>query len=200
MLCRSAMRKGGWQKNPSRGLAGKTLGLLGVGIIGKQIAQIGNAMRMRVIAWSPHLTAERAGASGAECVSFEKVFSDSDIVSIHIPLMPNNCGLIGEKELGLMQPHSFLSNTARAGLVKEEALRKVLEQRKIAGVGLDVYWEEPLPADHPLGTMENVMITPHVAGYSIRIPGRHFALLLDNVGCFVRGEPLGNVATKVKWF
>lgn len=192
-----AMREGGWQKNPSRGLAGKTLGLLGVGIIGKQIAQIGNAMRMRVIAWSPHLTAERAGASGAECVSFEKVFSDSDIVSIHIPLMPNNCGLIGEKELGLMQPHSFLINTARAGLVKEEALRKVLEQRKIAGVGLDVYWEEPLPADHWLRRQENVLLQPHLGGMTDKGYESLVAPAVDNVMAYLDGRPKNLVNPEV---
>jgi len=192
-----AMREGRWQKNPSRGLAGKTLGLLGLGIIGKQIAQIGNAMRMRVLAWSPHLTAERAGASEAECVSFEKVFSDSDIVSIHIPLMPNNRGLIGEKELGLMQPHSFLINTARAGLVKEEALRKVLEQRKIAGVGLDVYWEEPLPADHWLRRQENVLLQPHLGGMTDKGYESLVAPAVDNVMAYLDGRPKNLVNPEV---
>lgn len=192
-----AMREGRWQKNPSRGLAGKTLGLLGLGIIGKQVAQVGNAMRMRVIAWSPHLTVERASASGTEYVSFEKVFSYSDIVSIHIPLMPNNRGLIGEKELGLMQPHSFLINTARAGLVQEEALRKVLEQRKIAGVGLDVYWEEPLPADHWLRRQEHVLLQPHLGGMTYRGYEALVAPAVDNVIAYLDGRPKNLVNPEV---
>ena len=192
-----AMREGEWQKNPSRGLAGKTLGLLGLGIIGKQVARVGNAMHMRVIAWSPHLTAERASASGAEFVSFEKVFFDSDIVSIHIPLMPNNRELIGEKELGLMQPHSFLINTARAGLVKEEALRKVLEERKIAGAGFDVYWEEPLPTDHWLRRQENALLQPHVGGMTDKGYESLVAPAVDNVLAYLDGRPKNLVNPEV---
>jgi phosphoglycerate dehydrogenase-like enzyme len=143
-----AMREGFWQKNPSAGLAGKTLGLLGLGVIGQQMTQIAKAMRMRVIAWSPNPTPDRASANGAECVSFEKIFTDSDIVSLHAPLSPDNKGMVGEKELGMIRPHALLVNPVRAALIQEDALRKALEERKIAGAGFDVYGKKPLPADH----------------------------------------------------
>jgi phosphoglycerate dehydrogenase-like enzyme len=107
-----ALRQGHWQTRPGRGLAGKTLGLLGLGAIGQQVAEIARAMRMRILAWSPHLTPERARTHGTECVSFQQLFTDSDIVSIHAPLLPNNHGLVGEAELHLMRPHALLINTA----------------------------------------------------------------------------------------
>ncbi|WP_089938927.1 NAD(P)-dependent oxidoreductase [Candidatus Entotheonella palauensis] len=112
-----AMREGRWQTQPSRGLVGKTLGLLGLGAIGQQVAQIANAMRMRVIAWSPNLTPERAQAHGAECISFEQIFTDSDIVSLHAPMLPENRDMVGEAELSLMPQHAFFDQycPSRAG-------------------------------------------------------------------------------------
>jgi phosphoglycerate dehydrogenase-like enzyme len=111
--------------------------------------------------------------------------------------MPNNRGLIGEKELDLMQPHSFLINTARAGLVKEEALRKVLEQRKIAGAGLDVYWEEPLPADHWLRRQENVLLQPHLGGMTDKGYESLVAPAVDNVMAYLDGRPKNLVNPEV---
>ena len=184
-----AMREGKWQTQPSRGLVGKTLGLLGLGAIGQQVAEIANAMRMRVIAWSPHLTAERARAHGAEYVPFEQIFTDSDIVSLHAPMSPENRDMVGEAELSLMPPHAFLINTARAGLVNENALRQALERGAIAGAGFDVYWEEPLPIDHWLRRQENVLMQPHLGGFTDEGYESLITPAINNVIAFLDGAP-----------
>lgn len=184
-----AMRAGKWQTRPSWGLVGKTIGLLGLGHIGRQVADIANAFRMRVIAWSPNLTPERAHACGAEYVPFEQLFSDSDVVSVHAPMLPENRDLIGEVELNLMRPHALLINTARAGLINEQALRQALENGTIAAAGLDVYWEEPLPEDHWLRRQANVLLQPHLGGFT----DEGYASLIEpavvNVLAFLDGQP-----------
>ena len=191
------MRQGGWQTRLSRGLSGKTLGILGLGRIGGQVAEIAKAMRMRVIAWSPHLTPERAGKSLAEAVPFENIFMDSDIVSIHARLLPDNREMVGESELGLMRPHAFLINTARAALVNEQAIRQALEHDRIAGAGFDVYWEEPLPADHWLRRQKNVLLQPHLGGFTEEGFASLIAPAIDNVTAFLDGQPKNLVNPEV---
>lgn len=180
---------GGWQTRPSRGLAGKTLGLLGLGAIAQQVAQIGRAMRMRIIAWSPRLTQERAHMHGAEAVSFERLFRESDVLSIHAPLLPDNHNMVDEAELALMRPHAYLVNTARAALVNEQALRQALERGTIAGAGCDVYWEEPLPPDHWLRQMENVLLQPHLGGFTDEGYESLIGPAVENVLAFLDGKP-----------
>ncbi len=192
-----AMREGKWQTQPSRGLIGKTLGVLGLGVIGQQVAEIANAMRMRVMAWSPNLTPERAQAHGAECVSFEQIFTDSDIVSLHAPMLPENCDMVGEAELSLMPSHAFLVNTARAGLVNENALRQALERGAIAGAGFDVYWEEPLPSDHWLRRQDNVLMQPHLGGFTDEGYESLITPAIDNVMAFLDGAPVNLVNPEV---
>lgn len=160
------MQRGGWQTAAPRALAGRTIGLIGLGMVGGQVAEIAKAMRMRVLAWSPHLTTERAQRVGAECVAFTQIFSDSDIVSVHAPLLQANRGMIGESEIGLMRPDALLINTARAALVDEGALRASLSSGAIGGVGLDVYWEEPLPPTHWLRREKNAVLQPHLGGFT----------------------------------
>lgn len=193
----SALRQGKWQTRPSRGLVGKTLGLVGLGVIGQQVAQIGNAMRMRVLAWSPHLTPERASAHGAECVAFEQLLRDSDIVSLHAPMLPDNRDMLGEHELHLMRPHAYLINTARAALVNEQALRQALERGTIAGAGLDVFWEEPLPADHWLRRQPNVLMQPHLGGFTDEGYANLLTPAVDNVVAFLDGAPKNLVNPEV---
>jgi phosphoglycerate dehydrogenase-like enzyme len=193
----SALRQGQWQTRPSRGLIGKTLGLVGLGAIGQQVAQIGNAMHMRVVAWSPHLTLERARAHSAEYVAFESLFRESDIVSIHAPMLPENRDMIGEPELGLMRPNAYLINTARAGLVNEQALRQALERGTIAGAGFDVYWEEPLPADHWLRRQPNVLMQPHLGGFTDAGYASLLTPAVDNVIAFLDGAPRNLVNPEV---
>ena len=184
-----AMRDGRWQTRPPQGLAGKTLGILGLGVVGKQVAEIGKTMRMRVIAWSPHLTSERARESNAEFVSFKQIFSLSDIVSIHAPLLTDNRDMVGEAELSLMHPHALLVNTARAALVNEKTLRQALEQDTIAGAGLDVYWEEPLPIDHWLRRQKNVLLSPHLGAFTDKGYESLICPAIDNVMAFLDGHP-----------
>ncbi len=193
-----AMREGKWQTQPSRGLVGKTIGLLGLGVIGQQMAEIATAMRMRIIAWSPNLTPERASAHGATCVSFEQIFSESDIVSLHAPMLPENQDMVGEAELNLMPSHAFLINTARAGLVNENALRQALERNAIAGAGLDVYWEEPLPVDHWLRRQDNVLMQPHLGGFTNEGYESLITPAIDNVIAFLDGAPVNLVNPEVR--
>lgn len=192
-----AMRDGKWQTQPSRGLIGKTLGLLGLGAIGQQVAEIANAMRMHVIAWSPNLTPERARSHGAQYVAFEQIFTDSDIVSLHAPMLPENRDMVGETELSLMSPQAFLINTARAGLVHENALRQALERGTIAGAGFDVYWEEPLPSDHWLRRQDNVLMQPHLGGFTDEGYESLITPAIDNVMAFLDGAPVNLVNPEV---
>jgi len=192
-----ALRQGQWQTRPSRGLVGKTLGLFGLGAIGQQVARIGKAMRMRVLAWSPHLTPERANAYGAECVTLEQLLRESDIVSLHAPMLPENRDMIGEHELHLMRPQAYLINTARAALVHEQALRQALERGTIAGAGLDVYWEEPLPADHWLRRQPNVLMQPHLGGFTDEGYAALLTPAVDNVLAFLDGRPKNLVNPEV---
>lgn len=193
----AALRQGQWQTRPSRGLVGKTLGLVGLGVIGQQVSQMGNAMRMRVVAWSPHLTPERARTHGAESVAFESLFRESDIVSIHAPMLAENRDMIGESELRLMRPHAYLINTARAALVNEQALRQALERGAIAGAGLDVYWEEPLPADHWLRHQPNVLMQPHLGGFTDEGYASLLTPAVENVIAFLDGTPTNLVNPEV---
>ncbi|EPQ60599.1 D-isomer-specific 2-hydroxyacid dehydrogenase NAD-binding protein [Gloeophyllum trabeum ATCC 11539] len=154
-----------WQSYIPLGLAGRTLGLVGVGRLGSATAKIAKAFEMRVIGWSPHLTPERAAQAGVEFVaSKEELFRQSDVVSVHMVLSDATRHLVTESDLQSMKPTAFFINTSRGPLVDEVALVRVLQQRKIAGAGLDVYEVEPLPQDHPLRTLENVTLTPHT-GY-----------------------------------
>jgi phosphoglycerate dehydrogenase-like enzyme len=192
------MRAGHWQTRLPRGLADKTLGIIGLGSIGQQVAEIARAMRMRVIAWSPHLTPERAAASGAEYVPFRGIFTEADVVSLHASLTPESHHLIGEEELGWMRPHAVLVNTARAALVQEQALRQALEHGTIAGAGFDVYWEEPLPTDHWLRQQDNVVLQPHVGGFTEEGYVSLLEPAIANVVAFLDGHPQHLVNPQVR--
>jgi phosphoglycerate dehydrogenase-like enzyme len=162
-----AVRSGGWQHSIGDDLSGKTLGLIGLGHIGAQVAKIGLAFGMSVIAWSQNLTAEKAGAVGAAWVSKEELLRRADIVSVHLVLSERTRGLIGAGELALMKRSARLVNTSRGPIVVEAALIAALETGQIAGAAIDVYDVEPLPADHPYRKMHNLLATPHI-GYVSR--------------------------------
>jgi phosphoglycerate dehydrogenase-like enzyme len=159
-----AMREGRWQTSLGIGLKGKTLGLLGLGRLGGQVARIGTAFGMEVIAWSQNLTPERAAEAGAAAVSKEALFARADVLSIHVVLSPRTRGLVGAGDLARMKPTAFLVNTSRGPVVDEPALHAALRARRIAGAGLDVFEAEPLPHDHPMLALDNVVLTPHL-GY-----------------------------------
>jgi phosphoglycerate dehydrogenase-like enzyme len=145
-------------------LSGKVLGVLGLGRIGSEIARIGAAFGMDVIAWSQNLTPERAQVAGATPVSKEELFARSDVLSIHLVLSERTRGLVSGAEIAAMKPTAWLVNTSRGPIVDEEALISALRSQSIAGAALDVFDTEPLPAGHALRTLPNVLATPHI-GY-----------------------------------
>ncbi|MCX6046583.1 MAG: D-2-hydroxyacid dehydrogenase family protein [Chloroflexi bacterium] len=158
----AAVRQGGWQVTVGGDLAGKTLGIVGLGHIGSGMARVAQAFNMNVVAWSPNLTEEKAAAAGARLVSKEELLRNADIVTLHLVLSARTRGILGAAELALMKPTSWLVNTSRGPLVDEPALIAALQQRRIAGAALDVFNIEPLPAAHPLRTLDNVVATAHI--------------------------------------
>ena len=160
--CHQAMRRGEWPLVLGYVLKDKTLGILGLGRIGGEVAAIARAFGMNVIAWGPTLTPERAAKSGATYMSLEEVLQNADVVSVHLTLSPQSTNLLNEARLRLMKKTAYLINTARGAIVDEAALVKLLQARAIAGAALDVYVEEPLPADHPLRQLDNVVLAPHL--------------------------------------
>ena len=159
-----AVRDGRWQTSIGEELSGKTLGVLGLGNIGRPVAQVGLAFGMNVIAWSQNLTAETAEAVGAKLVSKGELFREADILTIHLVLSGRTRGLVGAAELALMKPTARLINTSRGPIVDEPSLIRALRSHAIAGAAIDVFDQEPLPPEHPLRSMENVLATPHI-GY-----------------------------------
>jgi phosphoglycerate dehydrogenase-like enzyme len=159
----AAIRDRGWQISIGEDLQGKTLGVLGLGNIGREVARIGHAFGMKIIAWSQNMTSEIASAAGATLVGKDQLFRQADVVTIHLILSRRTRGLVGAAELALMKPTARLINTSRGPIVDEASLIEVLQSRSIAGAALDVFDEEPLPALHPFRTLSNVLATPHVA-------------------------------------
>jgi phosphoglycerate dehydrogenase-like enzyme len=163
----ASLRAGGWQRTVGDDLADKTLGILGLGSIGSQVAKVALAFGMNVIAWSQNLTSQAAAAAGARLVSKEELLREADVVSIHLVLSKRTAGLIGAPELALMKPSARLVNTSRGPIVVETALIDALTRRQIAGAAIDVFDTEPLPPDHPYRSIEHVLATPHI-GYVSR--------------------------------
>jgi phosphoglycerate dehydrogenase-like enzyme len=159
-----AVRAGGWQTTVGQELEGKVLGVVGLGRIGAQVARIGLAFRMKIIAWSQNMTPEIAGAAGATMVPKSELFRQADIVTVHLVLSKRTRGLIGAAELEVMKPTARLINTSRGPIVDEAALIAALQSHSIAGAALDVFDQEPLPAVHPFRSLDNVLATPHI-GY-----------------------------------
>lgn len=183
-----ALREGRWQTSIGIDLAGKTLGIVGLGRIGRRIAAFGTLLGMRVLAWGPTLTAERAAASAAAYVPLETLLAESDVVTLHLRLSDTTRGLLTARHLALMKPTAYLVNTARGPLVDEAALVAVLRDRRIAGAALDVYDVEPLAKDHPLLALDNVVLTPHV-GYVTREAYRvFFEQVVESVEAHLDGK------------
>lgn len=162
-----ALRKGQWQQTIGEGLNGKTLGILGLGRIGQLVARAGKAFGMRVIAWSPNLREEQAAEIGVTRVDADTLFTQADIVSVHLRLGDRSRGLVDRNRLRQMKSTALLVNTARAEIVESSALLDALREEQIAGAALDVFNEEPLPADHPILSAPNTLLTPHL-GYVVR--------------------------------
>jgi phosphoglycerate dehydrogenase-like enzyme len=177
----ASLRSGGWQVTVGDDLATKTLGILGLGRVGSQVAKVGLAFGMHVIAWSQNLTAAAAEAAGARLVAKEELLRQSDIVSIHLVLSARTSGLIGAAELELMKPTARLINTSRGPIVQESALTEALEAGRIAGAAIDVFDIEPLPPDHPFRRIDGLLATPHIGYVSRGLYQRFYGDTVANI-------------------
>jgi phosphoglycerate dehydrogenase-like enzyme len=160
----TSFKSGGWQQTVGMDLSGKTIGIIGLGRLGEKMAHYAKAFDMNIIAWSQNLTAEKAEAVGAKLVSKEELFKEADIVTVHLVLSDRSRGIVGKAEFDLMKPTAYFINTSRGPLVDEQALISTLQQKKIAGAAVDVFDQEPLPVDHPLRKLDNLLATSHI-GY-----------------------------------
>ncbi len=179
-----------WQSTIGPDLEGLTLGVLGLGKLGTRTATIAKAFGMKVIAWSQNLTADKAAAAGVGYVEKDELFRQSDFITIHVVLSQRTRGLVGARELGLMKPSAYLINTSRGPIIDEAALLAALREKKIAGAGLDVFDVEPLPLDHPLRKMDNVVITPHLGYVSAQNYRHYFAGVVEDIRGFLDGKPV----------
>lgn len=185
-----ATRNGHWQVSLGLGLQGKTLGMLGLGRLGSQVATVGNAFNMQVIAWSQNLTAERAQGYGATLVSKDELLAQSDILTVHLVLGDRSRGLIGASDLAKMKSTAYLVNTSRGPIVDEAALLHALEQGTIAGAALDVFDTEPLPLDHPFRRLDNVVVSPHIGYVTAETYRVFYGDTVENIQAFVAGKPI----------
>lgn len=185
-----AVRGGRWQMSMGVDLHGKTLGVVGLGNLGSQVATVGKAFQMNVIAWSQNLTAERAAALGTRLVTKDELLTQSDIVTIHLVLSDRTRGLLGARELGLMKPTAYVINTSRGPIIDEKALVEALQTKKIAGAGLDVFDDEPLTLDHALRNLENTVITPHIGYVTEDTYKIFFEQTVENIKAFLDGTAI----------
>ena len=185
-----AVRAGGWQHRFGILLRGKTMGIVGLGRIGGAVAGYANAFGMRVLAWSPNMTDERARAGGAKFVEKDALFAESDVVSVNLMLSGRTRGIIGAREIGLMKRSAIFINTARSRLVDEAALVTALRERRIAGAGLDVFDTEPLPRDHELRRMDNVVLSPHVGYVTPEQYASFYAGVVEDIVAWLDGKPI----------
>jgi phosphoglycerate dehydrogenase-like enzyme len=186
----AGMRAGGWQHTIGGDLAGHTLGVVGLGRIGSQVARIGAAFGMDVVAWSQNLTGERAAEHGARRVEKDELFATADVVTVHLIWSKRTRGLITADDFALMKHTAVFVNTSRGPIIEEAALIDVLRTDRIAGAGIDVYDQEPLPRDHPLRELRNAVLTPHL-GYVTRGTYEVFyGDAVEDVAAFVGGAPV----------
>ena len=185
-----------WQVTIGRDLEGLTLGILGLGKLGQRSGAVGKAFGMKTIAWSQNLTEDKAKTAGADYVSKDDLFRNSDFVTIHIVLSDRSRGLIGAKELGLMKKTAYLINTSRGPIVDEKALIAALQNKAIAGAGLDVFDVEPLPPDHPFRKMDNVVITPHLGYVSEQNYRKYFPDAVEDIRAWLDGKPVRVIEAK----
>jgi phosphoglycerate dehydrogenase-like enzyme len=179
-----------WQTTIGPDLEGMTLGVLGLGKLGTRTANIAKAFGMKVIAWSQNLTPEKCQEAGVGYVSKEDLFRQADFITIHVVLSPRSRGLVGAKEFGLMKPSAFIINTSRGPIIDEAAMLAALREKKIGGAGLDVFDIEPLPVDHPLRKMDNVVLTPHLGYVSEQNYKHYFAGVVEDIRGFLDGKPV----------
>jgi phosphoglycerate dehydrogenase-like enzyme len=184
------MRQGGWQTRIGHRVAGKTIGLLGLGRLGSAVARVGLAFGMKAIAWSQNLTAEKAAAQGVERVEKDELFRRSDILSVHLVLSPRSHGLVGKREIGLMKPSAILVNTSRGPICDTDAVIEALKAGRLAYAGFDVYDQEPLPINHPLRQAPNVILTPHIGYVTDENYHSSYPQIVEDVLGFLDGKPV----------
>jgi len=183
------MRQGGWQTRIGHRVAGKTIGLLGLGRLGSAVARVGLAFDMKAIAWSQNLTAEAAAAKGVERVEKDELFRRADVLSVHLVLSPRSRHLVGAHEIGLMKKSAVLVNTSRGPIVDTDAMVAALKEGRLAYAGIDVYDKEPLPIDHPLRSCPNVIMTPHIGYVTDENYRSSFPQYVENIIAFLDGKP-----------
>ena len=176
-----------WQTTVGRDVEGMTLGIVGLGKLGTKVATIAKALGMNVIAWSTNLTHEACVAAGVAYASKEELFSKSDVVSIHLILSKRSRGLVTREDIGRMKPTAYLVNAARGPIVDEDALLEALQKKKIAGAGLDTFSVEPLPADHPLRKLDNVVLTPHLGYVTEDNYRKYYTDMVEDIAAFLEG-------------
>lgn len=187
------VRSGGWQTTVGRDLAGRTLGIIGLGRIGTQVAVVGRAFGMTVLAWSHNLTAQRAAQIDATAVPLDELLGSSDVVTVHQVLSDRTKGLIGARELGLMKHGALLVNTSRAAVVDTQALIAALEAGTLGGAALDVFDEEPLRVDDPLRTTTGLLLTPHIGYVTEAVYRRFFGDVVADIEAFLDGNPINEL-------
>src|SRR5579862_5858537 len=178
----NSVRSGGWQETVGADLRGETLGVLGLGRIGSEVARIGKAFGMNLIAWSQNMTPQAAEAVGATLVSKKQLFEQADFLTIHVAFSSRTRGLVGAAELARMKPTARLVNTSRGPIVEERELIRVLKNKQIAGAAIDVFNIEPLPPDHPFRALDNVLATPHIAYVSQDLYKTFYEDTVSNIG------------------
>jgi phosphoglycerate dehydrogenase-like enzyme len=190
------IREGGWAAQPGVPLRGKTLGVLGFGSVGRPVARVGLALGMHVLACSRSLTAEAADAENVARADLDTLLHESDVISIHLPLSAATRGMIGARQIARMKDGVILINTARAAILEEAPFLEALRKRKIAMAGLDVYWEEPLPDNHPLKQLPNVVMTPHIGYVTEDTMAVRYRGLLEKLNAYRSGKIVGRYASK----
>ncbi len=192
-----SVRNGGWQAGLGRDLRGSTLGLIGLGRLGSQVAAFGKAFNMNVIAWSENLTSERTAEVGVELVDKEALFAHSDFVSVHLKLSDRSTGLIGADEIGLMKPTAYLVNTSRGPIVDVDALLDAVQSGAIAGAAVDVHDPEPLPVDHPIRSEPRILATPHIGYVTAQTYRIFYEGVVEDIEAWVAGAPIRVLAGQV---
>ena len=186
----SSVRSGGWQSGLGRDLRGATLGVIGLGRLGGQVAGFGQAFGMNVIAWSQNLTSERTAEVGVEPVDKETLFADSDFVTVHLKLSERSTGLIGAEEIALMKPTAYLVNTSRGQIVETDALLDAVRAGRIAGAAFDVFDIEPLPVEHPIRTEPRILATPHIGYVTAQTYRIFYEAAVEDVEAWLSGSPI----------
>ena len=186
----TAMKRGDWPTPLGLELGGRTIGVIGMGNLGQQVANIARAFNMPVLAWSRSLTDERASQYGAQLRPLDDLLRESDVVTVHVPLTNASRGLLGAREIGLMKRTAFLVNTSRGPIVTESAIVDALQRNAIAGAALDVFDQEPLPTDHPFRSLPNVLLTPHLGWPTDGAYGRFAEAATDVLLDYLDGKPV----------